>query len=203
RPAFSDTWTLISYLAAATNRIRLVPNVANLPLRLPAMLAKSVASLYLLSGGRVELGLGAGAFWDAIEAMGRRRLSPAESVEALGEAIEIIRAIWNPDERGGVRVEGKHYRVVGAKRGPKPAHDVGIWLGAYKPRMLRLIGRRADGWLPSLGHMPSDGLRHGNAIIDAAAEEAGRSARDIRRWVNVGPNSTAEQLAELALQEGV
>src|SRR3954462_5427354 len=77
---FLDTWTLLSYAAARTGRIRLVPDVANLPLRPPAaptppppppaVLAKAAASLDLLTGGRVELGLGAGAFWEAIGAMG-------------------------------------------------------------------------------------------------------------------------------------
>jgi alkanesulfonate monooxygenase SsuD/methylene tetrahydromethanopterin reductase-like flavin-dependent oxidoreductase (luciferase family) len=70
QPAFLDTWTLMSYVAAQTKSIRLAGNVLNLPLRSPTVLARSVASLDLLSGGRVELGLGAGAFWDAIEAMG-------------------------------------------------------------------------------------------------------------------------------------
>ena len=72
QPAFLDTWTLLSFLAARTERVRLAPNVLNLPLRPPAMVARSAASLDLLSGGRVELGLGAGAFWEAIEAMGAR-----------------------------------------------------------------------------------------------------------------------------------
>src|SRR5919108_5397010 len=65
QPRFLDTWTLLSVVAAQTTTIRLAPNVANLPLRQPVVLARSVASLDLLSGGRVELGLGAGAFWDA------------------------------------------------------------------------------------------------------------------------------------------
>ena len=77
QPAFLDTWTLLSYVAARTSRVRLAPNVTNLPLRPPAVLARCVASLDLLSGGRVELGLGAGAFWDAIEAMAARAARPA------------------------------------------------------------------------------------------------------------------------------
>src|SRR5688572_31116224 len=98
QPAFFDTWTLMSYLAARTERIRLVPNVTNLPLRPPAVLARAAASLDLLSGGRLELGLGAGGFWDAIEAMGGRRLSPAASIEALAEAITVLRALWTPGD---------------------------------------------------------------------------------------------------------
>ncbi len=77
-----DTWTLLSYVAARTDRVRLVPDVIDLPLRPPAMLAKAAVSLDVLSGGRVELGLGAGAFWDAIAAMGGPRRTPGESVDA-------------------------------------------------------------------------------------------------------------------------
>jgi alkanesulfonate monooxygenase SsuD/methylene tetrahydromethanopterin reductase-like flavin-dependent oxidoreductase (luciferase family) len=88
---FLDTWTLLSYGAARTERIHVSGNVINLPLRSPAVLARAGASLDLLSGGRGEPGLGAGAFWEAIEAMGRRRLTPAQAIEALSEAIDIIR----------------------------------------------------------------------------------------------------------------
>ena len=76
-PTFHDTWTLMSFVAARTQRIRISGNVLNLPLRPPAVLARSAASLDVLSGGRLALGIGAGAFWDAIAAMGGRRLSPA------------------------------------------------------------------------------------------------------------------------------
>src|SRR5688572_30278955 len=95
---FLDTWTLLSALARETERVRLVPDVINLPLRPPAVLARAAASLDILSGGRVELGLGAGAFWDAIAAMGGRRLSPAASIEALAEAITVLRALWTPGD---------------------------------------------------------------------------------------------------------
>lgn len=203
QPRFFDTWTLLSYVAARTSRVRLSANVVNLPLRPPAVLARSAASLDILSRGRLELGLGAGGFWDAIEAMGGPRRSPGEAYTALDEAIRIIREIWDPDPRGGVRVDGEQYRVHGAKRGPRPAHDIGIWLGAYKPRMLRLTGRVADGWLPSLPYFAPGQLAEGNAIIDEAAAEAGRSPRDVRRLLNLGEPAPVEQLVELALSDGI
>ncbi|WP_308468051.1 LLM class flavin-dependent oxidoreductase [Rathayibacter soli] len=188
QPRFHDTWTLLSFVAALTGRIHLGPNVANLPLRQPALLARSAASLDLLSGGRLELGLGAGGFWDAIVAMGGRRLTPGQSVEALEEGISIIRDIWRADQPGGVHIRGEYYTVDGAKRGPTPAHDIGIWVGAYKPRILRMTGRAADGWLPSLGYLkggPAD-LAALNAHIDEGADAAGRSPRAIRRLLNIG-----------------
>ena len=111
QPAFLDTWTLVSWVAAQTRTLRVAGNVLNLPLRPPAVLARAAASLDLLSGGRFELGLGAGGFWDASVAMGGPRRSPGEAVQALSEAIDVIRAVWDTSQRGGVRVAGQHYRV--------------------------------------------------------------------------------------------
>ena len=182
---FFDTWTLLSYVAGVTERVRLVPDVINLPLRLPTLLAKSAASLDLLSGGRVELGVGAGAFWDAIAAMGGPRRTPGESVDALEEAIAIMRAFWSGER--SVSFDGDHYQVRGAKPGPAPAHPIGIWVGAYGPRMLRLTGRLGDGWLPSLGDRymrPEDALRM-HAAVDEGAKAVGRDPSQIERAVNV------------------
>jgi len=208
QPAFLDTWTLMSFVAARTDTIRIAPNVLNVPLRPPAVVARAAASLDLLSGGRFELGLGAGGFWDAIEAMGGGRLTAGQSVTALGEAIDVIRELWRTDERGGVFTDGRFHRVHGAKRGPRPAHDLPIHIGAYKPRMLALTGRKGDGWLPSLGYMKPGDLARGNAAIDEAAAAAGRDPREIRRLLNIGqlaadPHEFAERLAQLALEDGI
>ncbi|HEY4278803.1 MAG TPA: LLM class flavin-dependent oxidoreductase [Conexibacter sp.] len=212
-----DTWTLLTWVAARTSRIHLSPNVLNLPLRPPAMIARSAASLDLLSGGRLELGLGAGAYWDPIKAMGGPKRTPGQSVDALTEAIEVIRQAWDTSERGGVRVEGEHYTVRGMKRGPRAAHEIGIWLGAYKPRMLRLTGRKADGWLPTLDYTSVDELAGSNRAIDEAAQAAGRDPRAVRRLLNImdtsfSPNGTGylhgppeqwvELLAPLVLEHG-
>lgn len=219
QPSFHDTWTLLSYVASRTTNIHVSPNVLNLPLRQPAVLARSAASLDLLSGGRVELGLGAGAFWDGIEAMGGRRLEPGQSIEALEEAISIIRAIWTPEERSGVRVNGTYYQAKGAKRGPAPAHKIGIWIGAYKPRILKLTGRVGDGWLPSLGYLPGgvSALKEMNKHIDEGAAQAGRDPAQIRRLLNISgqfartgrsplngpPEQWARDLADITLEYGI
>ena len=92
--------------------------------------------------------------------MGGPRRSPGESIEALEEAIDVLRQMWDVGERGDVRVERKHYRVIGAKRGPEPAHDIPIWVGAYQPRALRLLARTADGWLPEPPLHRRSGERH-------------------------------------------
>jgi alkanesulfonate monooxygenase SsuD/methylene tetrahydromethanopterin reductase-like flavin-dependent oxidoreductase (luciferase family) len=200
---FLDTWTLLSVVAAQTTRVRVAPNVLNLPLRPPAVLARAVASLDVMSGGRVELGLGAGAFWDGVAAMGGPRRTPGEAVDALAEAIDVLRAMWDTSRRN-VRHVGEHYTVVGAHPGPPPAHDVEIWLGAYKPRMLRLTGARADGWLPSLGYIEVEDLPEANARIDDAAVAAGRSPSAIRRMLNLlAGGLEPERLAELTLRDGI
>lgn len=202
---FFDTWTLLAYAAGRTDRVRFMPDVLNLPLRLPTLVAKSVASLDVLSGGRVELGLGAGAFWDGVEAMGGPRRTPKESVDALEEAVAILRAFWAAQR--AVNFEGQYYRVKGAHPGPPPAHPVGIWIGAYGPRMLRLTGMLADGWLPSLGghYLRPEDVSDRQAAIDEAARAAGRDPDQIERAVNVmaldgAPASWAEQLAQIATE---
>jgi alkanesulfonate monooxygenase SsuD/methylene tetrahydromethanopterin reductase-like flavin-dependent oxidoreductase (luciferase family) len=180
---FLDTWSLIPTLLAETDRISFFTDVANLPLRPPAVMAKAAASLDVLSGGRFELGLGAGGLPDQIASYGGPRRAPGESVEALEEAIDVIRLLWS--EQRTVSFEGEHYRLDGAYTGPRPAHPIGIWVGAFKPRMIRLVGRKADGWLPSLGVLTRDEMRAGNERIDAAAEKAGRDQGSIRRIINL------------------
>jgi alkanesulfonate monooxygenase SsuD/methylene tetrahydromethanopterin reductase-like flavin-dependent oxidoreductase (luciferase family) len=202
QPRFLDTWTLLAYVAARTERVTLGPNVLNLPLRPPAVAARAAASLDLLSRGRVALGLGAGAFWDAIAAMGGARLTPGESVQALGEAIDVIRALWDTSATGPVRAGGPIHAVVAAKRGPAPTHPVPIWVGGYRPRILRLVGSAADGWLPSLGPLAREDLGAAQAAVDAAARSAGRDPRAVRRLLNVPAGLPPDELRRLA-DEGV
>lgn len=189
--AFHDAWTLLSYLAGRTDRITLVPTVATLPLRPPAILAKSAASLDLLTGGRVQLGLGAGALWDAIAAMGGTRRSPREAVEALDDAIDVIRAMWSGER--SVRVTGQFHGLAGVHPGPPPSPALGLWLGAYGPRMLALTGTKADGWLPSHAFLGLDRLGDAVARIDDAAAAAGRDPARLRKVYNIsgliGPES--------------
>jgi len=213
QPAFLDAWTLLAWVAGQTERIHLSANVLNLPLRASAVLARSAASLDLLSGDRLDLALGTGAFWGAIEAMGGRRLRPGEAVRALSEAIDIMRGLWNEGLRRPLRFDGDFYHLTGAERGLVPEHDIPIWIGGRKPHMLRLIGQKADGWLPSLRSMQPGELRAANTIID----EAGRDPREIRRLVNISgrfspsrggflEGSSAqwvEELLSLVVEDGV
>ena len=202
---FLDAWALIATIAARTSTLRLTTNVTNLPLRPPFVLAKTIASLDLLSRGRIELGLGAGAFWDAVAAAGGPRRTPKEAVAALAEGIEIIRATWDTSQRS-VRLDGEHYRAAGVHPGPAPAHDVEIWIGAIGPKMLALTGRVGNGWLPSQAYVPPEQLVEKNRRIDDAALAAGREPAQIRRLYNVNPSTDpawAESLAELAVGHGM
>ena len=197
---FFDTWTLLTAIAMRTARITVFPDVANLPLRPPAMLAKAAATLDILSGGRLELGLGAGGFWPAIGAYDGPVRTPGESVSAMEEAIQVIRLLWSGQH--GIRLDGHFYHLAGAHSGPLPAHPIGIWLGAYKPRMLSLVGRAADGWVPSYGYLKEPELLEANARIDDAARQAGRDPRMIRRVLNAG-YMDAQQLVELVTNVGM
>jgi alkanesulfonate monooxygenase SsuD/methylene tetrahydromethanopterin reductase-like flavin-dependent oxidoreductase (luciferase family) len=187
---FADTFILMAHLAAITERIRFFPDVASLPLRGPALIAKQIATIDLLSGGRCELGIGAGGFADAIAGLGGPRRSPGASLQALREAIPIIRALWSQER--GLRLAGEHYALAGAHGGPAPAHPVQIWVGGYGPRMLQLIGGLADGWIPSMAYLPPPALAEKGALLDQAAAEAGRDPRSIRRIYNISGSITEQ-----------
>jgi alkanesulfonate monooxygenase SsuD/methylene tetrahydromethanopterin reductase-like flavin-dependent oxidoreductase (luciferase family) len=212
---FLETWSLIAFLAARTERIRFFPDVANLPLRPPAVMAKAAASIDLLSGGRFELGLGAGAFWEAIAAMGGEALDGKASVDALEEAIAVIRLMWSGER--SVSFEGRYYSLDGVHPGPSPAHPIGIWLGAQGPRMMRVVGRLADGWIPSLPRQPLGEVLDKQRRIDEAAHAAGRDPAAIRRianvsgeivdggateWLHGPPDHWVEELTRLARDYG-
>jgi hemerythrin-like domain-containing protein len=173
------------------------------PLRPPAVLARSAAALDILSGGRLVLGLGAGYFRDAIAAMGAPARSAAAYVDALAEAIEVIRSLWTPGPP--VRFEGRYYHLDGARPGPLPAHPIEIWVGSYKRRMLELTGRQADGWVPSSAYAAPEELAEMTRILDAAATDAGRDPAEVRRIYNVSGALAADAgpLAELALTLGI
>jgi alkanesulfonate monooxygenase SsuD/methylene tetrahydromethanopterin reductase-like flavin-dependent oxidoreductase (luciferase family) len=147
------------------------------------MLAKQAATLDQLSGGRFELGLGAGAFWEGVRAMGGPMREPKEALAALREAITLIRDFWTGRT---LRHDGEVYQAVGARPGPRPAHEIGIWLGVTGPRALQLTGELADGWVPSMSYVPPAKAVESNRVIDEAARAAGRDPAAIRRIYNIG-----------------
>jgi alkanesulfonate monooxygenase SsuD/methylene tetrahydromethanopterin reductase-like flavin-dependent oxidoreductase (luciferase family) len=202
QPRHLDTFSLLAAILAQTAAVRVFADVGNLPLRPPAVLAKAAATLDVLSGGRFELGIGAGGYLDAAHAMGAPALTPAESLAALEEAVAVMRAMWS-GERRGLRFDGRHYQLAGVHPGPAPAHPIQVWIGANRPRALALTGRVADGWVsPLMSYKPPREAAQANRAIDRAAREAGRDPRAIRRIYNVqgaftgttqGPSADTDQ----------
>ncbi len=181
-PEFFDVWTLITYLAAETERISYFPDVADLQLRPPTVLAKAAASLSVLSGGRIILGVGGGAFADGIAAMGGVSRSKNEMVTFTDDALQIMRQALMG---GGVEFRGEQ-QTVGYAAGPVPVGPVPLWLGSSGPRMLALTGRSSDGWISPLSvYLTPQAVPAAQQRIDDAARAAGRDPAAVRRIYNV------------------
>ena len=186
---FLDTFTLLTWLASKTASVHFVTNVANLPLRPPVMLAKQAATMDVLSGGRFELGLGAGAFWEGIAGMGGPHRAPRTALASLSEAIDILRSFWAGEPFG---FRGEHYQAPSVRPAPKPAHGMRIWLGVRGPRAVRLAGAKADGLMVSSPMVTPDLLPELNEILTAGAAENGRDPAAITRLYNVMGLITSE-----------
>lgn len=165
--------TVSAWIAGATVSLGLT--VEAQPTLHPAMLARAVASLDRLTEGRVELALHAGP---AAAGSGT-----AESDAALGEAIAVVRELWNVLDRGLGRFTGGFHRLAGAQKAA-PAHDVPIAVDGQGQGqdLLRLVGQQADEW--STG-CDAAALARGNCVVDEAARGAGRDPREIRRRITI------------------
>jgi alkanesulfonate monooxygenase SsuD/methylene tetrahydromethanopterin reductase-like flavin-dependent oxidoreductase (luciferase family) len=181
-PTF-ETWTLLTWIAAGTSRVRVLTNVLGLPYRPAPVVAKMAESLDRLTGGRLVLGLGAGGADAEFTAFGLDPGAAGAKVAALDEAITATRALW---ERPGVELEGEHVRLRKATITPRAARPIPIWVGAYGPRMLDLVGRAADGWLPSMPFAPPERMPSLRDRVRRAAEAAGRDPDAITYAYNVG-----------------
>jgi probable F420-dependent oxidoreductase len=211
RPTY-ETWTLLAWLAAATDRIGVGTNVLGLPYRSPAVTAKMAASLDRLSGGRLVLGLGAGGSNREFEAFGLPVRDPGDKIDALEEGLGIIQGLWTEDS---FTYRGRHYSVREATIEPKPDREIPVWLGTYGRRAVALTGRAAQGWIPSMRFLPPDRWPAVAARVRAAAEAADRDPGAIEFAYNVAvridpradprehviagePGAVAERLAGLA-----
>jgi probable F420-dependent oxidoreductase len=181
-PTF-ETWTFLTWAAAATERIGLATLVLGLPYRPPAVTAKMAESLDRLSGGRLILGLGGGGADAEFEAFGLAVRSPGQKVAALAEAVDVIRGLW---ETPAFTFEGKYFTVREAQVEPKPDRRIPIWLGSYGPKSLALAGRVADGWNPSMPYAPPEVAPQMRERVRRAAAEAGRDPDSITCAYNVG-----------------
>jgi alkanesulfonate monooxygenase SsuD/methylene tetrahydromethanopterin reductase-like flavin-dependent oxidoreductase (luciferase family) len=180
-----ETWTVLTWIAAATSRAHVAPLVLGLPYRPPPVVAKMAESLQRLSDGRLVLGLGGGGADPEFAAFGLAARSPGEKVEALAEEIEILRGLWSSTP---FSYEGKHFTLREAAVEPKPEAPIPIWTGSYGPRSLAVTGRLADGWNPSYPYAPPDVARGMRERVRAAAAEAGRDPDEITCAYNLSVN---------------
>jgi probable F420-dependent oxidoreductase len=166
-----EAWTMLSWIAAATNRIRVATRVLGVPYRHPAVVAKMAETFHRLSGGRLILGLGAGASDEEFRALGLEARPAGDKVNALEEAIRMTRGLWAEPY---LSFSGRLYRTEHAEIEPKPDRDIPIWLGTFGDRALALTGRLADGWIPSLELAPPERIPAMRDKILAGARDAGR-----------------------------
>jgi probable F420-dependent oxidoreductase len=171
-----ETWTMLSWIAAGTSRIRVASRVLAVPYRNPAVTAKMAATLDRLSGGRLILGMGGGYSDEEFRAFGLGEPSPRDKVDGMEDAIRIARGLWS--ERS-FTFQGRRYRTDRAELEPKPERRIPIWLGTYGDRALAATGRLADGWIPSLGFAPPERVPGMRDRILAAARESGREPEEI------------------------
>jgi alkanesulfonate monooxygenase SsuD/methylene tetrahydromethanopterin reductase-like flavin-dependent oxidoreductase (luciferase family) len=177
-----EAWTMLTWIAAATARIKVATRVLGVPYRNPAMVAKMAESLDRLSGGRLILGLGGGYSDAEFRAFGLGVPSPREKIDGLAEAVSIIKGLWSGP---AFSFAGTRYRTEAADLEPKPAHHIPVWLGTFGPRALAVTGRLADGWIPSLGYNPPEQLPVMRGQVLAAARVAGRDPAQLTCALNL------------------
>ncbi|MDG4822049.1 LLM class flavin-dependent oxidoreductase [Asanoa sp. WMMD1127] len=196
-PGF-ENWTLLTWLLANTQRLRVLPRVLGVPYRRPPMVAKMAETLDRLSGGRLlGLGLGGGSADHEFRAFGIGVPSPRDKVDGLTEAIQVIRGLWT---QPSLTFAGRIHHTEDATITPRPERPIPIWVGTYGPRALAMTGRLADGWIPSLGHAPPEAIPAMRERIARAADAAGRSIEEISGcyYLDV-PAGGADEVAETLL----
>ena len=187
-PGSNDAWTLLGALAASTQRLRLGTMVSPVTFRLPAVLAKGATTVDRISGGRVELGMGAG-WWDQEHRTHGIPFPPAsERFEMLEEQLEIVHGLWSEDV---FSFEGRYYAFEECRFLPKPVqrpHPPIVLGGKGGPRLARLVARWADGF-NRVGGAPDDlraSIERVNDAVDRAGREVASVTMSFMTWVFVG-----------------
>jgi alkanesulfonate monooxygenase SsuD/methylene tetrahydromethanopterin reductase-like flavin-dependent oxidoreductase (luciferase family) len=176
-----ETSTLLAALALKTSRIKIGVVVYGNTHRHPAVFAKEMATIDVISEGRLFIGIGAG--WNEREhyALSIPFPSAGDRVEMLDESIQVIRSLFTEKR---TTFAGKHYQLHDAPFAPKPVQPhVPIMVGAERPRMLKLVAKHADYW--DSGRSP-EGIREGLAAIAAHCAEIGRDPSEIVCSVSLG-----------------
>jgi len=198
-----EAWTLLAGLAAATERIRLATLVTGITYRHPSLLAAEAITVDHISGGRLELALGAAWFAEEHRQLGFDFPPVGERIDLFEEAIEVIRLLMTTDD---ATFEGRHVRLDGATYRPRPVQrpQPPLWIGASgERRMLPLVGRVGDAWHCFAS---PDELARKWAVVAASAEAAGRNPASILRATNLSlsePWDEVRRVAEAHRRSGV
>src|SRR6266508_4359854 len=170
--SFHEPFVLFGYLAGITKKIELVTGIIILPQRQTVLVAKQAASLDVLSGGRLRLGIGIG--WNPVEyeALGEDFHNRGRRSE---EQIEVMRKLWTQEL---VNFKGQWHQIIDAGINPRPVQrPIPIWFGGSDDRALRRLAKLGDGWFPLMG--PDEKCRAAIEKIHSYAREAGRNPNDI------------------------
>jgi probable F420-dependent oxidoreductase len=188
-----EAFITLGAIAAVTRRVGLGTEVLVLPQRQPALVAKQIGTLDILSGGRMRLGVGVGWQEAEFESLG---VPFAERGRRMDECIELLRLYWREPS---VTYHGRYYQARAIAMEPKPVQPGGppIWLGGGSDAALRRIGRVGDGWLAGGGERP-DAVGDKLAVIRQAAEAAGRDPAAIGLQVQLGDSRDLDALAARA-----
>ena len=192
-----EAWTVLSAMAQLTSRVRLGTLVTGNGYRHPGLLAKMAVTVDQISGGRLDVGLGAGGDEAADSRFGLPPVPARERVERLDEAAQVLRLLWTePVSSFG----GRHYQLDGARSDPKPVQrPMPLWLASNGERFgLRVVAERADTWLTAtFGSEPGDLVRV-SAVLDRHCADLGRDPATLRRAVQFPLSPTDDETLRTA-----
>ncbi len=173
-----ETWTSLAVLAATTRRVRFGPLVSPITFYHPSVLARHAAAVDVLSGGRLELGLGAGWHDGEHQAFGIPYPRVGERIRRLDEAVRVIRGLWG---EGPAHFSGRYYRLDGGIGWPKPVQRPSppLIIGGKGRRLLEVAARHADEWNCG-GSQPPAAVRERRTELEAACRRIGRDPGEIR-----------------------
>jgi probable F420-dependent oxidoreductase len=137
-----DPFAALAFVAAATERVRLIPNILVLPYRNPFIVAKAIATIDMLSGGRFTANVATGYLKSEYRALG---VDFDERNDLFDEALDVLRGVWTTDD---FRYEGRHFSASGQSANPKPTAPIPVWIGGNSKLSRRRVARKADGWCP-------------------------------------------------------
>ena len=170
-------WPSLTTLATRTSRIRFGPLVASITFRHPSIVAKMAASIDVLSGGRFDLGLGAGWFEGEHRMFGIPYPPYSERLDRLDEGARVVRALWTGERH---TVDGRHYSLIEAANLPSPAQtEPTLIMGGKGEKTLRVVARHATEW--NFSYSTLEAFKEKASELDRACEEIGRDPATLKR----------------------